>query len=69
MLASTKVVICKMGICLKAQIMFNKDVTNAFASGLPVAELFKIHKNFLASLNVLSGECNDVTKKFIANRN
>jgi len=35
--------------------MFNKDVTNAFASGMPENELKKIHKDFMEALNVLSG--------------
>ena len=37
--------------------MFNKDVTNAFASGMPENELKKIHKDFMEALNVLSGNC------------
>lgn len=36
--------------------MFNKDVTNAFASEAIPQELEKIKNNFIESLNVLSGE-------------
>ena len=50
-------------LIFQAQIMFNKDVSNAFASGIPENELKKIHKDFMEALNVLSGDYVTITSK------